>query len=344
MMPSSSSPSSPPTTSKDSAVSVWINFIPSLSEDPTHPAQISLRTYALALCLSLGPSVVPLLTSPLFSSKVPTKSFLSSLKRILARELHVTGFAFSLTLAVGGGAAITALWDALDSQNKDQFDHIPIPRRLVKVSSRLSAIQKAFISNIISSSCGLILLQNGRLRAQRLRHTSRLKMPSPTLELTLLLLVRAIDVFTQTFVFKRSAKMYSQPSLGASKRHEEEHRHLSVPDLSLVRERLEKEKELKELKDMDRRRAKLRTRIDAVVFWACSARIMWCFVYEPHRYILLCHLTVLATLFVLLGCLLPTLNGYPLLRASIPVSSKSSALYGRGNGLIPLVPSITGIL
>ncbi|KAJ7169894.1 hypothetical protein C8R46DRAFT_216928 [Mycena filopes] len=31
------------------------------------------------------------------------------------------------------------------------------------------------------------------------------------------------------------------------------------------------------------KREALRTQIDSFVFWACSARIMWCFFYEPQR-------------------------------------------------------------
>ncbi|KAL1737752.1 hypothetical protein HDZ31DRAFT_17604, partial [Schizophyllum fasciatum] len=96
---------------------------------------------------------------------------------------------------------------------------------------------------------------------------ARERDPSPTLDLTLLLLVRVMDALVQNMVFHRSGSAHvkaemMQKGLGDG-----------------ITERLMNEKE----KATAFSRRRLTSRIDALVFWACSARIMWCFFYAPHR-------------------------------------------------------------
>lgn len=194
---------------------------------------ISLRTYALALSLSLGPATARFLIS-LLKGKPRSHRFFS----VLQRELRPTSFAFAVTLAVGGGSALKTLLDKI----------LNVP-----------TITKTFIANVLSASCGILLLQSGKL--------SRPDLPPPTLDLTLLLFVRALDVFVQYSVFKRTVEPPTplhRPSKFV---------------LSAVNQKLEQEKQ----KDIQTRRNSLRTSIDAVIFWVCSSRIMWCFFYEPHR-------------------------------------------------------------
>ncbi|EPT04339.1 hypothetical protein FOMPIDRAFT_1040121 [Fomitopsis schrenkii] len=78
------------------AVGEYLHSIP--DDDPL---QIALRTYALSLALSLGPALVPFLTSP-----KARKDGMTRLGRILGRELRVTGFAFAMTAGVGGGCEV----------------------------------------------------------------------------------------------------------------------------------------------------------------------------------------------------------------------------------------------
>ncbi|KAJ7597043.1 hypothetical protein C8J56DRAFT_850944 [Mycena floridula] len=237
-------------------------------EDPTHPLQITLRTYVLALSLSLGPALVPVITS-LFSKR--KTSPLQVLQKVLKRDLHYTGFAASITLAVGGFVFLPThgafLSRALEAEQEETADNIlaKTVRRLQQILSSLTSAQKTLLAHIISSTCGLILLQKGRIRPKP-RASSNL---SPTLDLTLLLFVRAVDVFVQAFVFKRTVPLKIQPKTKTL-----------APELSLVRERLERERQAKEL---NRRRRTLRAKIDGIVFWICSARIMWCFFYQPYR-------------------------------------------------------------
>lgn len=255
----------------------WADCLPSLPDDPTHPAQVILRTYALSLSLSLGPSLVPLLTS-LVSAKLPAKLFFTTLKRILKRDLRYDGFAFAITTAVGGGALIRHLWRLLDDPT---FAHKPvnIPKFLLDITDRirmwsqllsLSHEHQTFLSHLVSSSLGIVLLQAGRARSLRLRNVSSSRVPtpnlsgiSPTLDLTILLAVRAIDSIVQSFILNTSSS--SSPSQGSW--------HLNISgktqlEPQLVRDRLEMEK----LKLENLVSVKLRSQIDAFVFWACSAR------------------------------------------------------------------------
>lgn len=241
---------------------------PSFPSDPTHPLQVAARTYALALSLSLGPSLIPFVPSLLLNRPAPPRK----LSHILRRELSPTGFAFALLVAAGGGAALQYVWETLAERGVElPWDspgtYTPAPSRArtpepsegdpktpngayeivyEKIKTwmdGLKPVHRAFISNGISSSFAFYLLQAGRRRPWN----AAAPRDSPTLDLTLLLLVRAIDMTVQAIVLRRTAK----------------------PDAA-ERERL-------------RHRRTLTTRIDAFVFWASSARIMWCFFYQPER-------------------------------------------------------------
>ena len=324
-----------------------------LPKDPTHPVQIALRTYALALSLSLSPSLLPfivaLLLYPINVKNSFTKTNFASLRRILRRELGHDGFAFSVTLSVAGGAAIRDLFRTASMYNH-QLDKSTRIERYDSDGSRIGAVtttgigpsrsvqrllqllkgclsytspeQQTFISNVISSFIGILLLQAGRARTHKLRAASKptkqsgtqLDYTSPTLDLTLLLLVRAVDSIVQTFILQISQSIVGRadnnntPSpgnqpvskegssrtapLATGRQHSEPH---------LLHDKLEKEKCKK---DVHKIRFKLISRLDAFVFWACSARsvfnklllarlppstticinrIMWCFFYEPYR-------------------------------------------------------------
>lgn len=312
-------------------------------KDPTHPVQIALRTYTLALSLSLGPSILPFIVA-LFSQLINVrlssiKTDPTTLKRVLRRELGHDGFAFSVTLSVAGGAVIRDLF-----HNANVYDHqlhtslyydpngsgIGVAATTRADSSRgvrlflqrlkgcllyASPEQQTFISNVISSFIGLLLLQAGRARTNRLRAASKptkqssapLDHTSPTLDLTLFLLVRAVDSIVQTFILQKSQSIVgyvnNTSSLGdqplskqaSSSRLETGQQH---PEARLVHDRLAKEESKK---DVQKIRLKLTSRVDAFVFWICSARcvsvrsfsprssinsinrIMWCFFYEPYR-------------------------------------------------------------
>ena len=287
------------------------------------PLQIALRTYSLALSLSLGPSLLPFIIAQFPRFIIRKLSFtnidLAALKRILRRELGYDGFAFSMTLIVAGGAAIRDLFQnagsGIEGPTTASASSARVMQRLLQPFKGyllyVSPEQQSFISNVISSFTGILLLQAGRARTARLRAASikrsgaQLGHTSPTLDLTLLLLVRAIDSVVQTFILQKSQSIVNNtPSLGdqpvSTTRGTTTPLETGQSGAPLVSDNLTKDS--KSEKDAHKIRLNLTSRLDAFVFWACSARyvvddlfsypqplmtyiyrIMWCFFYEPHR-------------------------------------------------------------
>ncbi|KDQ63753.1 hypothetical protein JAAARDRAFT_29791 [Jaapia argillacea MUCL 33604] len=278
-----SSSSSPPTSSRlrtslAHATVAVDEFLHSFADD--HPLQVSLRTYALALSLSLTPALVPFLTSAKSRTKL---GGLNGVKKVLSRELGVTGFAFAITVAVGGGAALQHLLRTLHTDDDPRSD--PTLLRSLKHKLRrwfaplvnLSPVHQSFISNLISSLIAITLLQSRRRPSPQApipmtpptpppsnSYIPSSKRPSPTLDLTLLIFVRAMDTAVQSIVFKRTQNSHSSSPLK------------TISDASGKLTQIETH----EAKEM---RQKLTTKLDALFFWMSSARIMWCFFYQPER-------------------------------------------------------------
>lgn len=245
------------------------DLILSLPND--HPLQIAVRTYPLALSLSLGPALLSFLAS----SRNRTIGLTSGLKSILLRELALTSFPFAITVAVGGGSGLRFLWERLERR------WTKTPRGSGKgnasgLLARLEPWQRTFTCNALASLTAITLLQ-ARRRSVQIR---KVDIPFPcavsiaqtreiergrfsaTLDLTLLVLVRAVDALVQRVVFKRVGHEKKQARM---------------------------------------RRLSITTKLDALTFWASSAgfasplyvhtkpltvmnrRIMWCFFYEPER-------------------------------------------------------------
>ena len=255
----------------------WFHCISSLSDDPTHPGQITLRTYALSLALSLGPSLIPLITDAFYRRKSP-RTDLSALRHVLRRELGYDGFAFAITLSVGGGAVLHHLWNNQDTQNPISSEPLVfsvLDSRLEKGSRRtgirsmlaqtwksmictmkdrsgsieLTLEQRTFLAYAIASSVGVFLLQKGRNRASGLKQ-GRSSSISPTMDLTLLLAVRALDSVFQSFIQRRakSKNCLTIKPIVAKDLLKQEYQKTSSEKLSM--------------------------KIDALLFWACSARFV----------------------------------------------------------------------
>ncbi|KZT02716.1 uncharacterized protein LAESUDRAFT_661269 [Laetiporus sulphureus 93-53] len=258
-----SSPLSPAKTGGRAALARIGDALATLPND--HPVQVLLRTYALSLSLALGPAFLPF-----FTSAKARINGLQRLKKLLVRELSATGFACAMAVGVGGGAIIREAWNLLCEKLKDEEDSTAAGSGTRKLAQYLASVKdshRTFLSYILSSSLAITLFHAGRIRpapvelllagdipimpaitAPKARRAG--PRPSITLDLTLLLLVRAMDALTQIGIRKYCEVTTKDEEKG---------------------KRVQEKKRL------------LRTRVDAMVFWACSARIIWCFLYEPER-------------------------------------------------------------
>lgn len=255
---------------------------------PSHPAQIALRTWALALSLSLGPALLPYVKA-LVSGQAPRPR--RSLGYVLQRELGINGFAFAITVAVGGGTALQAFWGREKNPSEWPWD-TPLnptppepvtparakPRR-ESLYSRLkewlgsfSSYQKSMASFMLSSTIAILLLQarhshRSAAGVVALPYTvpfpasNRKTRVSPTLDLTLLLLVRAIDSAVQAVVFKRTWT----PSMSEAPSRDPHGRPLSMAQLDALLSSTEQDA-------LAKRRQLVTAIIDGGVFWVCCAR------------------------------------------------------------------------
>lgn len=185
-MTSSSPPPSKPTLPWKATLSTVIENI---SDDPDHPVQIALRTYLLCTSLSLTPALLPVIFAPVLHPK-SLGARATVFWRALSRELRPTGFASAITAAVGGGAALQRLWDFLERQ----YTHSPA--WVHYINSKLSLCQRAFLANVITSTLAVTLL--------RWKKRRQLGMASPTLDLSLLFLVRALDASVQALILRKA--------------------------------------------------------------------------------------------------------------------------------------------
>lgn len=208
----------------------WISSLPN-----DHPLHVAIRTYPLALSLSLGPTLLS------FTSSQRARS--DGLISILRREFSATAFPFAITVALAGGSALRTLWQRLD-QRKFETAYRNEPDTVPGLQARLKPWQKTFICNALASLAAISLLQRRRrsmhtrstyipmtIPISRAQKTERGRM-SATLDLTLLVLVRAFDALVQGLVFRRT--------------------------------RDEKKQERK-------RRLAITSKLDALAFWASSA-------------------------------------------------------------------------
>jgi hypothetical protein len=226
-MPTRRSPYSSPAKAWAHKVAEYLHTYPD-----NHPTQIALRTHVLALFLSLGPAFAAFLANP-------RRKAVGPLVRTIQRELGPTGFAFAMTTAMAGGAALKSAWTALEERKPTSSS----PNQ-VAWFSRLQDVHKTFLANALSAFVAILLLQHQRLRSKDVYGIRALPIPytrpSATLDLTMLLLVRALDVVM---------RLVTLPIVKDSD--------FSDPETQ---------------KYVIARRRTLAARIDACAFWASSAR------------------------------------------------------------------------
>jgi hypothetical protein len=253
------------------------NFWP---DDPSHLVKVALRTYSLSLSLSLGPALLPVALT-LVNRLSSLKTRLGSFKRVLRREAGLTGFPFAITVAVCGGIALKHFLEAVGVHHFDKQDDPDVRRQPVVAStsqqrttvlslaaqacsgmSNSTPSQKAFLSNILSSIIALYLLQ----RARPSKAGSH--RPFATFGLTLLFFCRATDAIMQHFLSVESARkvniFVNRTKTGPS------------ADLLLP---AESDGIIKKWHQSTA------AWLDAVLFWACSARCVICSMLDIYTYI-----------------------------------------------------------
>lgn len=177
----------------------------------SHPLKIATRTYGLALSLSLLPSLLP----QILSGKIRPSP---KLKAALNREFSLTGFPFAMAVAFGGGAALESWWtsDSLASlnfrlnRNASSGDEISLPPSGAVTPTHRSPRKRArdtLVAHALSSALAFGLMDlrrsawtHGLIAAPR----KSANKASPTLDLTLLLLVRALDAAVQGWIKRQS--------------------------------------------------------------------------------------------------------------------------------------------
>ena len=186
------------------------------SLDNGDPRAIAARTYGLSLSLSLGPSIVSFFARGHFSRKAYAK-----LSQLLKKELGINGFAFAMTVAVGGGATLDALWRKLLQDEAEEasglwFKTVNLLKHCIKTALYrwpASPYRRAFICNALSALVAVELMQRGKRFSRAANQSSMIPLSVPvpssdrrisrTLDLTLLLLVRALDSCMQGFIQRR---------------------------------------------------------------------------------------------------------------------------------------------
>ena len=235
-----------------------------------HPLRIAARTYALSLSLSLGPAIVPVLTGKGLDARR-----LYRLLSVVRKELSLLSFATSMTIAVAGGAALDHYWRTM--RDLESIKLIPARYRapLEDFLRRVKAILPParagtlFFFNAVTALLAVLLMQSGKRSLQTRKASIPLTVPieaplfraggraPPTLDLSLLLFVRALDAGFRGLLFKYAEKAVETGKVDEVKRrqiiHEKAHQ------VSYI--------------------------VDSLAFAAASGRIMFCFFYLPFRHV-----------------------------------------------------------
>lgn len=234
------------------------NLLKSYRDLPSdHPLLIAARTYALSVSFSLAPALLPILTSRTDSKK------LGRLYRLFKNEFGPRGFASAMTIAIGGGAVFDRLWHWIDSDESSTFfNRLSSPHfKRVRDWSRRMGTQfalKTFLTSLGPSLAAILLMHSRRRSLNMERANIPFTIPisqsqktpagrvSITLDLTLLLLVRALDAALQGELVRRAETHTSSTAVRASK----------TPTIHDIRARA----------------SKMADKLDASLFWISASR------------------------------------------------------------------------
>lgn len=181
---------------KNSKYKYYINLLTSegLPQLPaSHPTRVTIRAGSLALSLAVLPSLIPLLTS-----KQARRKF--RLTELIKRELGSNGFPFALLLAFGGSAWLEWAWNKWDELDKPKDG-----RRGVHEEPSTSRLKRrTVICTLLASLLAIQRLQKHPKPRGAIAEIP-LMLPvlplsaktSPSLDLTIIFTVRALDAIFQ---------------------------------------------------------------------------------------------------------------------------------------------------
>ncbi|PVF99907.1 hypothetical protein CPB86DRAFT_267323 [Serendipita vermifera] len=206
----------------------------------SHPSRVTIRAGSLALALAVLPSLAPLLTS-----RKARKSF--RLSELVKREAGPNGFPFALLVVFGGSAWLEWAWAKYDEMKKSESleEEEEAPRKGSK--------WRTFVCTLAASLWAIRRLQKhpkakGEIAELPLMLPVNPKssQTSPSLDLTIIFAVRALDA-----IFQRAIRVHSlrrRPTSEGGK-----------PPI------------------------KLTEHLDVLLFTLATSRIMWCYFYQPFR-------------------------------------------------------------
>lgn len=232
-----------------------------LSLPNDHPLWIAIRTYSLSLSLSLGPALIPLLTS-----RKSKAALFARVVRILKKELSVRGFAFAMTVAVGGGATLNHIWRWLEDEDRQQLANKDLEELLLRIKAYLrdtkaTPFQRSILLNCVSSLLAILLMHSRRKTPYISKadipltvslSPSKDKKTSATLDLTLMLVVRALDSVAQDIFIRRANQQ-----------------------VNLKGKQKEGEGDDENIRNIRQRVGVMTDKLDAIGFWVASSRFAY---------------------------------------------------------------------
>lgn len=174
----------------------------------SHPARVTVRASSLAFSLAIVPSLVPLLTS-----SHARKRF--SLKELLKREFGPNGFPFALVVVFGGSAWLEWAWKRVErkyfNKSEDEKDSVAAKRRtaictLLASLWAIKRLQKHPKPTGAIANIPLMLPVDGPS-----------SKTSPSLDLTIIFCVRALDALFQRVIATHSAAEDNSTESGKGK-------------------------------------------------------------------------------------------------------------------------------
>ena len=159
----------------------------------SHPIHVGTRTYALALSLSLIPSLLSLVAA---GNHANSKR---RLRALLKNIFGPSGLPLAMLITFGGASYLEWIWTQWPKARSrtSRTSHDP-PNDTSAVSPiNASPRVKTFVSALFASFVSFQALQRKRIKGAPTK-------ASATLDLTLLLAVRALDVGMQSIILGRS--------------------------------------------------------------------------------------------------------------------------------------------